>query len=313
MARAERTLLTGASGFVGAAVLRGLVAQGRTVGVLLRESSDTRRIAPLLDRVTVIRGSLGDLEPARNAIAAFAPDAVAHLAWQGVKGADRNSAVQPDNVAASLELYRIARAAGMRRFVGLGSQAEYGPCQARIGEDTPTRPTTVYGAAKLATFWLIDRLAAAEGVSFGWIRLFSSYGPDDDPSWMIPGLVLSLLDRKRPALTAGEQRWDYIHVDDVASAVIALLDSEATGAFNCGSGQARPLREVVTTLRDLVDPSLPLGFGEVPYRPDQVMHLEADVRRLADATGWRPAVPLEQGLAEVVAWYRTHRPAVPPR
>jgi len=302
--RAERVVLTGASGFVGSAVLRGLVAEGRTVAVLLRETSNTRRISALLDRVTVIRADIGDLGPADEALRAFAPDAVAHLAWQGVFGADRNDPIQLGNVNASIDLYRRARAAGARRFVGLGSQAEYGPCQDRVDESVPTRPTTLYGAAKLSTYWLLDRLAAADGGSFAWLRLFSCYGPDDDARWLIPSLVLSLLAGKRPSLTAGEQRWDYVHVDDVAAAVIHLLDSDATGPFNCGSGEAHPLRDIVSGIRDRIDPALPLGLGEVPYRPDQVMHLEAGIDRLAQATGWAPRIPLDTGLDAVVGWYR---------
>jgi nucleoside-diphosphate-sugar epimerase len=84
------------------------------------------------------------------------------------------------------------------------------------------------------------------------------------------------------------------------------MNSRAHGVFNLGSGVAHKLADIVTTLRDLIDPSLPLGFGEVPYRQDQVMYLEADITRLTAATGWTPRVPLEVGLREVVDWLRTN-------
>ena len=105
--------------------------------------------------------------------------------------------------------------------------------------------------------------------------------------------------------------WDYVHVDDAAAAVTAMADVDAAGVFNLGSGVATPLREIITTVRDAVDPSLPLGFGELPYRPDQVMHLEADVSRLSHATGWAPAIPLADGLRGVVAHHRAR--VRPPR
>ncbi|GAB3439032.1 NAD-dependent epimerase/dehydratase family protein [Insolitispirillum peregrinum] len=300
----RNVLLTGASGFVGAAVARQMVAQGRNVALLLRSSSDTRRIDDILDKVTVIRGDMANIGQARDEISAFAPQAVAHLAWQGVKGADRNSYEQADNVPASVALYRLAAELGCSRFVGLGSQAEYGPCPARSDEQVPTRPTTVYGAAKLSTFCLLDRMAAADGNSFAWLRLFSSYGPGDDPSWLIPYMTLRLLSGEKPSLTKGEQLWDYIYVDDAAAAVVSLIDSDATGAFNLGSGQAWPLHDLITKIRDLIDPALPLGFGDVPYRPDQVMHLEADITALSRATGWTPKMPLDDGLKNTVDWYR---------
>jgi len=301
----NRILVTGGTGFVGARVVRQLVEQGRDVALLVRETSDARRIADLVTRCKVIRGDLLSLERCAEDLGRYAPQAVLHLAWAGVKGADRNGPAQMDNVRSSIDLYRTTEAIGCRHFVGLGSQAEYGPASGRISESAATLPTTVYGAAKLATGLLLERAAAASGRPFAWLRLFSSYGPDDDPSWMIPYLIRSLLAGEKPRLTRAEQMWDYLHVDDAAAAMIAALDAGARGFFNLGSGQARPLRDIITLIRDSIDPALPLGFGVVPYRPDQVMHLEADNSALAAAAHWRPAVPLEDGLAATVAWHRS--------
>ena len=143
-------LVTGGAGFVGAALLRRLVAAGERPAVLLRPGRDLGRIADLEDRLEVIRGDLAALDEARPAILAFRPETVVHLAWTGVAGADRNEPRQTDNIAFALDLYRLAREAGARSFIGLGSQAEYGPCPAIIDETVPCRPTTLYGAAKLS-------------------------------------------------------------------------------------------------------------------------------------------------------------------
>lgn len=300
----KRVLLTGAAGFVGAAVLHALSKKGRDIAVLLRATSDTRRISHLMNEITVIRGDLSNLGDIHDQIAAFKPEGVVHLAWEGVKGAERNSQAQLSNVVTSIALYRLTESLGCSRFVGIGSQAEYGPQTGRIDESAVPRPTTIYGAAKLATSVLLERAAATSGRSFAWLRLFSSYGPGDDPSWLIPYVIGRLLARKKPSLSAAEQVWDYIHIEDVAGAIIAALDSEACGVFNLGSGQAQPLREIVTIIRDLIDPSLELGFGEVPYRSDQVMHLEADISALENATGWSPSVSLRDGLRGVIEEHR---------
>jgi len=159
----------------------------------------------------------------------------------------------------------------------------------------------------LATGLVLERTAAASGRAFTWLRLFSSYGPDDDPSWLIPYLIRSLLAGEKPSLTKAEQIWDYMHVNDVAAGVIAALDAEACGVFNLGSGQERPLRDVISMIRDAIDPSLPLGFGQLPYRPDQVMHLAADITALSLAAGWSPAVSLKSGIAETVAWHQKEK------
>ena len=123
-------------------------------------------------------------------------------------------------------------------------------------------------------------------------------------------LIGRLLAGERPALTAGAQRWDYLYVGDAAGAVAeAATNERATGDYNLGSGTAPTLRSIVERIRDLIDPALPLGFGEVPYRPDQVMHLQADVGRLRADLGWSPRVGLDEGLRRTVEWYREHRRA----
>jgi len=305
-----RCLVTGGNGFVGAALLHRLVSQGHQPAVLLRDGADTARIDDIIGRLQVIRGTLSDLEKVRAAVDAYRPDTVVHLAWSGVAGAERNALQQTDNLAFSLDLYRLARDIGAQTFIGLGSQAEYGPCPAIIDETVPCQPTTLYGATKVACFLLLQRLAALDGLRFVWLRLFSSYGPGDDPRWLISYLIRKLMAGERPSLTACEQRWDYIHVDDVAAAIAASVGGNAAGVFNLGSGEARPLREIVSLVRDQIDPSLPLGFGEVPYRDDQVMHLQANIAALSDAFGWRPHLTLEQGIRDTVAWHKNHMNAV---
>ena len=303
-----KVLLTGASGFVGSYVLRQLLAlPGAEVGVLLRDPRGAWRIQADLPRTEVLHASLDDADALEAAVGGFAPSHVAHLAWSGVLGKDRNDPSQRANVGRSTRLLEVAAQAGARHFIGLGSQAEYGPCQAKIDEATPTAPTTLYGEAKLSTCRTSAELCERFGMRFAWLRLFSSYGPQDSPEWMIPYLTLKLLHRERPAVTAAEQLWDYIYVDDAAAAIAAVVRSEqAAGVFNLGSGTAPRLRDIIEMVRDAIDPSLPVGFGEVPYRPDQVMHLEADIGRLKRATGWKPAVPLSQGIRQTVEWYAKH-------
>jgi UDP-glucose 4-epimerase len=304
----NRILLTGASGFVGARVARLLVEQGRDVALLLRASSDTRRIDDLLARCTVIRGDMDELEAVRAPTEAFRPAATIHIAWGGVQGADRDSQVHLRNVSSSIALYEMTQALGAGRFVGLGSQAEYGPLPGRISESAVARPTHCYGAAKLATALVLERSAAASGRGFAWLRLFSSYGPGDDPTWLLPYLTRTLMAGEKPKVTRAEQVWDYIHVDDVARGIVAAVDARPNGIFNLGSGRALRLRHIIEILRDLIDPALPIGFGEIDYRADQVMHLEADTSALQAATGWVPKVSIEDGLAELVAHARRMQP-----
>ncbi len=304
-----RCLVTGASGHVGAFLTKALLARGCEVAVFVRPQSDLWRIADVQDQVTIIHGALGDLADVRAGLNAWKPETVFHCAWEGVTGAYRNDPAQiTRNVAGSLELFEAARDAGMTTWVGLGSQAEYGAVEGRLSEDLTPRPVTAYGVAKLCLCLMTEKLCAMTGTRFLWLRLLAAYGPMDDPRHLLPSVINQLLDGRRPALTPGGQRWDYLYIDDAAEAICRLaLNANAAGVFNLGSGHAPTVRALVEAVRDSIDPNLPLGFGDAAYRPDQVMHLEGDIAKLTAATGWQPQVSLEDGLERTLAWHREAR------
>lgn len=300
-----RALVTGATGFVGSYLTQLLVERGEPTAILLRPDSDTWRITGVLPPITQIKADLLALHKAEAQIQEFAPDTVFHLAWHGVGNAYRNDPAQIDsNLNGSLALLRLAVKLGCRTWVGLGSQAEYGPQNAMLDETARTEPSTLYGAMKLCIYLLGKQLAAQSGMRFAWLRLFSAYGPRDNEEWMIPYLIRALARGEKPSLTAGEQKWDYLYVADAAAAIYNVAATpNAKGAFNLGSGQAYTLRGIIERIRDMIDPSLPLGFGEVPYRPDQVMYLQADIGRLRQITGWEPRTSLDEGLRQTIEWY----------
>lgn len=301
-----RIFVTGATGFLGSYVVTDLIGQGHDVAVLLRPGATPWRLAEMLDKLTVIDGSLEDLAWLGSGLRSFRPDAVVHMAWRGVANSDRNSKDQARNVVDTVELIDLAADAGATIFVGAGSQAEYGPYDRAIVETDAPKPTSLYGIAKLASCQMSERRCAERKLRFAWLRIFSVYGPKDNNDWLIPSLIRTLRAGGHMPLTGCEQRWGFLHACDAAAAVrLVLVNPAADGIFNLGSPEAPPLRETVTLLRDHIGAGN-LGFGEVPYRPDQVMVLAADVARLA-SLGWRPTIPLEQGLCETVAWSADER------
>jgi len=300
-----RCLVTGATGFLGSHLTRLLSRRGHEVTILKRANSDSWRIADVLPGVRVVYGDLSDLASAREQIIECRPEAVLHVGWQGVQSRFRNDRIQSDNIGQAAQLLAIAHQAGCRTWIGFGSQAEYGPKQEAISETEPPAPTSLYGMAKLATMEMSRAMSDVLDMRSVWVRVFSLFGPADEPSWMLPSLIQQLLESEVPALTAGTQMWDYLYVEEAAEAVVQLMETPAAcGVFNLGSGQARPLREIVEEVRDMIDPSLSLRFGEVPFRPDQVMHLEADITRLQEAVSWRPRADLAAGLRATVDWHR---------
>jgi nucleoside-diphosphate-sugar epimerase len=280
-------------------VVKAAVAAGHEVVALVR--NDTSRLTSIADRISMQRVDLADTTAVAALLHSAKPAIVIHSAWEGVGGALRSGDIQLDNIRTTVALADAAIAAGARKFVGIGSQAEYGRYDRKIVETDLPQPTMLYGAAKLAACHLAAQRCREAGMAFAWLRLFSVYGAGDNSNWLIPSAAVALVRGKPPLCTAGTQKWDYLHIDDVADGVLAAATSDrATGVFNLSSGNPVAVRQIVETLRDFAAPDLKLNFGAIPFGPDQIMHLDGDNGRLRAATGWSPRVPLAEGLRQVV-------------
>ena len=296
----SRILVTGAGGFVGAAVADLAARNGHNVTALVRNPSSPRAVA-LAGRCAIAVADLSDRDAVRAVLAQARPDCVIHSAWEGVGGPARAGDIQLDNIRTSVELLDSAIAVGARRFIGIGSQAEYGRHDYRIDESATTEPFLLYGAAKLSTCHLTRQRASEAGIGFAWLRLFSPYGPGDNPNWLIPSVAAQILAGQTPRTSAGTQKWDYLHIADCAEGILAAaVTKSAEGVFNLSSGRAVTVRSIVERIRDLACPGLQLTFGDIPFGPNQIMHLEGDSSRLSAATGWTPSIMIEDGLVTVV-------------
>lgn len=305
-----RCFVTGASGFVGASLVNRLVRDGHEVLALVRPLSSLWRLEASKSKIQFVVADLSTISTVKEKICSFKPDVVFHLAWKGGnsrKFLDDDSQIL-DNLPGSLELVKITHEAGSSCFMYLGSCVEYGRYQIPVKESDATEPKNLYGLSKLTTLKLSEELCVLYGIRFAAVRLFWAYGPMDDTNRMIPSVTEKLIVGERPSLTGGEQLWDFLYIDDVIDGLLAIVQtSRAEGIYNLGSGCPISIREVVSMIRDNVDPKLELGFGEVPYAPDQVMHLQADITKLSQATAWRPRTTIADGIQQTVAWHRSQR------
>lgn len=301
---ALNVVITGATGFIGAEVLAKLLVGGANVTVLLRPDSDRTRLAAMKGFKALTYSALLS-EETIHALRKQQPDIFIHCAWRGVGGHQRNEAFQIiDNIPLTLDAVELAAAVGCMQWIGLGSQAEYGNQNRRMNEDCPLKPTTIYGKAKLAAGVSALALCDAHKMAGVWLRVFSTYGPTDAPYWFIPYVIQEFLGGRTPKLTKCQQLWDYLYVTDAARAIIATATGSTSGVFNLGSGSSRPLKDYIEVIRSELDSPLEPAYGAVQYRPDQVMHLEADISRLTAVTGWRPHTDIAQGIRASIAFER---------
>lgn len=293
-----RVFVTGAGGFIGSHIVKALLAQKHKVAVLRRPGSNPKRLANLPIEYIDVQSQVGKLDSLeQNKLSEFMPDVVIHAGWVGVGNSQRNDPIQLENIELTSNILRASNLAGAQHFIGFGSQAEYGRCEGSINENQSLSPTTLYGAAKSAAGIIARVESELSKMEYTWVRVFSTYGPGDEPYWMVQDVARQLLLGKSPSLTPGTQLWDYLYVEDAAEAIVSIVELKSgLGVINLGSGTTSTIRNIVEMMRDIANPDVEINFGAVGFRDDQVMHLEADISKLSQATGWKPRVSLKDGL-----------------
>lgn len=298
-----KILVFGASSFIGSEFLKLAVQDGTKVFFPILPESSQRRLGNLIGLGYRLdsRDSIVTDQAFEEACLEFEPEILLDFSWQGVQGDARNSSNQIENLRLSMDRLKFGIKVGVSRYVGIGSQAEYGPANRRVSELDACNPTTLYGITKLATHLVTKNVCDEANVKYSWIRVFSTYGIGDAETWLIPSLVSKLLKGQNVELTSGEQLWDYLHVTDAARAihqVCRLVDG--AGLVNLGSGDPIEIKEVARLIDSKIDRGGRLQFGAKPFRDDQIFHLEADRSKLTRLTGWVPKVRLEDGLSELI-------------
>ena len=293
-----RVIVTGATGFVGAYATDALVAAGYEVHAL-------GRTAPARSDVAFHAVDLRRADDVADALDRLRASHLLHLAWDVTPGTYWRSADNLTWTAASLNLLRAFAEAGGRRAVLAGTCAEYAWGAARFVEaETPCVPETLYGSAKDALRRVALAFGATAPLSVAWGRIFFLYGPAERPGRLVSDAVAALLEGRPFATSHGRQRRDFLHVADVAGAFAALVGAAAEGAVNIGSGAAVSVRDLLGAIARETGRAECLQFGARALPDTEPDAIEADVRRLSEEVGFRPAHDLASGIADTVRWYR---------
>jgi nucleoside-diphosphate-sugar epimerase len=301
-------LVTGGAGFIGSHIVDALLDAGMRVHVLDDFSTGRRQNLSGTD-IQLFEGDLGDPDLLQHALRG-----VQYVFHQAALVSVPHSLEDPigcyhTNLMGSLHLLQRAKEAGIARLVLASSAAVYATSTEPVGEDADMAPLSPYAASKLGMETCAEMFTAAYDLPTICLRYFNVYGPRQPPdspyAAVIPIFINSLLSGERPVIFGdGEQRRDFIYVQDVVRANLRAIDSDdAVGeVINISAGEAVSINELASTMGDLLPHSKPPRYG--PPRPGDIRCSQGDISRAARLLKFRPRIDLAQGLEETVEWFR---------
>lgn len=292
-------VIHGGSSFIGKHFIRKLNGQDKSIIILARENSNLK-FCENFNSLKIYRYK-NSCEELIDKKWELTNPIFYEFSWNGVYGADRNSSEQITiNIPLIISSLKFAKEVKAKHWIGIGSQAEYGNLNKKISETDICKPTTLYGKSKLLCSQISDDLCKSYGIEYTWLRLFSVFGPDDNPNWLIPYLISGMLKNNTINTTKAEQCWDYLYIDDVVNVLFKLMDSKGLGVVNLGSGKSIQIKCLIEKIKELTNSSSSINIGSIPYRNDQIMFMEADIRKLAHLLEWKPLIEIEEGLLKTV-------------
>lgn len=306
----RKIVVTGATSMLGSALIRRLLKSPgvERIHAVIRPVKalgpvDKRQRLPISDRISIVECDLKDYNKLPLLINDSC-DVFYHMAWPRTATYEEtidDTLLKCDAMKGVVEAVGVAHALKCTTFVGAGSQSEYGvPTDGVYSVNMPCNPVRIDGMLHLSAGQIGRTLAEGYGMIFVWMRIFSVYGTNDRKNSMISSTIDKLVSGEHCAFTESEQTWDYVYEDDVADAFYLVGEkAKCSQVYNMASGVSYPLKDYITSLRDIVAPQETLGFGEIPYPPNPIMKMEVDVSNLKKDTGWSPSTTFEKGIQRI--------------
>lgn len=306
----KRVFITGATGFIGSHLARRLASNGAIVYALCRKDSDTWRLKGCLSKLEIVEGDITDGQRLIVILNKIRPQKCFHLAAYGVNPPQNDPYITINtNIVGTNNLVQALRDVNLECMVNFGSCVEYGDVEKPIPEDSLPNPNNLYAASKSASGLLCNIFYKLQGIPIVTLRLFTPYGPFEPSYRLIPITIIRALQGKELLLTEGEQKRDFVFIDDIIEACIsAAITKEALGkTINLGTGKGYSIKETVTTCLNLMGNPIKPVFGALPYREHEMFNLCADTAKAKDILGWTYTTELKEGLMKTIEWFADNR------
>jgi len=303
-------LITGGSGFVGSNLARKLLEQGYSVSLFLRKESNLWRIQKILDKLEIYYIDNPDITKIKKHVNQIKPEKIFHLAAYGGYPfqQDISSTIQ-NNIFYSVNLMQsLINLKGLKMFVNVGSSSEYGLKNSPMNESDPCVPFTPYGISKTAQTLFAKYFSNQKKFPSVTLRLFSVYGPYEEPGRLITDIMESIIRKRKLKLFSPLPRRDFIFVDDVVNAFIKAAESEDVNGeiINIGSGYESSVGDIINIIKETIDEKLFFSWGDKQKQRnfDKNTQWVANITKAKNLLDWKPDTSLKVGLTETYNWFK---------
>lgn len=296
----NRVIVTGATSMIGVALINECIAHHVEVLAIVRKHSMRKERLPETELLEILECEMGQFGSIKRREKAY--DVFYHFAWACTSKETRDDPLlQEENICCTLEAAKLAYRLGCRKFVGAGSQAEYGRVEHMIRPDTAVNPHLSYGIAKYAAGRLSHKLCERYGMIHIWGRIFSVYGSNDNDGTMLSYAIDQFVRWKAARFSSGLQMWDYLHEDDAGRIFYLLGECVDQDRIYCiASGESRPLKEFILEMQDAFGSDAKCEFAPDAGCPSE--GLQADVSELFRDISYRPDVKFEEGIKKMIRY-----------
>lgn len=300
----KKVILTGATGFVGNAVLKELIKNN--IYVIAVSRSENPKNIPDSSLVRYISCDLSRMETLEDKITDRDIDTFYHFAWNGSAGTARaNTNLQLQNAQWTIDSLNVAKKIGCNRFVVAGSIMEHETIAAGYTQGNRPGLGYIYGSGKLVAHTMAMSIAASIGIDLIWAEITNAYGVGELSPRMVNTTLRKIIKGENPQFTAGTQNYDFVYIDDVARAFYLIgKNGKPFNDYLIGSSTAKPLKEFLLEMKNSVAPDLDFIFGDVPFTGINLPLEKYDCKKTEEDTGFKAEISFAEGTKRTINWLK---------
>ena len=305
----KKILVTGGCGFIGSHLVKRLLREGADVYIMGRQGTKTWRIEEQLKNVTIYEVDITDGTKVEICIKDICPEIVFHLAAYGVNSAQKEYIRAANiNILGTINILNALKYTDCKRFINMGSCAEYGDKKDLMKEDMYPEPVSIYGSSKACATIVAHQIARENNIDIITLRPFGIFGEGEERHKVFCHIILSILEDKEVKLTSCEQLRDYCYIENIIDGLVLSAKSKLKcNIFNIASGSLLPLKYYVDFIFKNMKTNRSPIYGALESRKNEMWSPSADISKINTELGWNPRISLEDGIIKTIRWYEENK------